>query len=86
MATNQEDIIAVISAIIEEVIGFDADEVTIDKSFVEDMNIDWLSMIEIVARLESNYGISITDGDLDRLRTVRDAVECIRLSAIAPGQ
>lgn len=78
MATNQEDIIAGLAEIIEEVTGIEPSEVTVDKSFVDDLDIDSLSMVEIAVQTEDKYGVKIPDEDLASLRTVGDAVSYIQ--------
>ncbi len=74
MAANQEDIIANLAEIIEEVTGIEPSEVTIEKSFVDDLDIDSLSMVEIAVQTEDKYGVKIPDEDLASLRTVGDVV------------
>ncbi len=78
VATNQEDIIAGLAEIIEEVTGIEPSEVTIEKSFVDDLDIDSLSMVEIAVQTEDKYGVKIPDEDLASLRTVGDAVAYIQ--------
>lgn len=80
MATvpSQEVLIAGIAEIIEEVTGIEPSEVTIDKAFIDDLDIDSLSMVEIAVQTEDKYGVKIPDEDLAGLRTVRDAVEYIQ--------
>ncbi|MFC7450669.1 meromycolate extension acyl carrier protein AcpM [Rhodococcus daqingensis] len=78
MATTQEDIIAGLAEIIEEVTGIEPSEVTIEKSFVDDLDIDSLSMVEIAVQTEDKYGVKIPDEDLASLRTVGDAVSYIQ--------
>ncbi|MDH6279470.1 acyl carrier protein [Rhodococcus sp. LBL1] len=78
MAANQEDIIANLAEIIEEVTGIEPSEVTIEKSFVDDLDIDSLSMVEIAVQTEDKYGVKIPDEDLASLRTVGDVVGYIQ--------
>ena len=78
MATSQETLIAGIAEIIEEVTGIEPSEVTIEKSFVDDLDIDSLSMVEIAVQTEDKYGVKIPDEDLAGLRTVGDAVGYIQ--------
>ena len=75
MAATQEEIIAGLAEIIEEVTGIEPSEVTIEKSFVDDLDIDSLSMVEIAVQTEDKYGVKIPDEDLASLRTVGDAVD-----------
>lgn len=78
MAATQEELIAGIAEIIEEVTGIDPSEVTIDKSFVDDLDIDSLSLVEIAVQIEDKYGVKVPDEDLAGLRTVGDAVSYIQ--------
>jgi acyl carrier protein len=75
---TQEELIAGIAEIIEEVTGIEPSEVTIEKSFVDDLDIDSLSMVEIAVQTEDKYGVKIPDEDLASLRTVGDAVNYIQ--------
>ncbi|WP_280344101.1 meromycolate extension acyl carrier protein AcpM [Nocardia neocaledoniensis] len=78
MATTQEAIVAGIAEIIEEVTGIEAEEVTMEKSFVEELEIDSLSLVEIAVQLEDKYDVKIPDEDLASLRTVGDAVAYVQ--------
>ena len=78
MASAQEEIIAGLAEIIEEVTGIEPSEVTVEKSFVDDLDIDSLSMVEIAVQTEDKYGVKIPDEDLAGLRTVGDAVNYIQ--------
>mgnify|MGYP000950030917 CR=1 FL=1 len=77
MAT-QEELIAGLAEIIEEVTGIEPSEVTVEKSFVDDLDIDSLSMVEIAVQAEDKFGVKIPDEDLASLRTVGDAVSYIQ--------
>ena len=78
MAATQEQLVAGIAEIIEEVTGIEPSEVTMEKSFVDDLDIDSLSMVEIAVQTEDKYGVKIPDEDLAGLRTVGDAVAYIQ--------
>lgn len=78
MATTQEEIVTGIAEIVEEVTGIEAAEVTIEKSFVADLEIDSLSLVEIAVRLEDRYSVKVPDEDLASLRTVGDAVAYVQ--------
>ncbi|GAA3034269.1 meromycolate extension acyl carrier protein AcpM [Gordonia defluvii] len=78
MAATQEELIAGIAEIIEEVTGIEPSEVTVDKSFVDDLDIDSLSLVEIAVQIEDKYGVKVPDEDLAGLRTVGDAVAYIQ--------
>src|SRR5271166_393803 len=78
VTVSQEEIIAGIAEIIEEVTGIEPSEVTPEKSFVDDLDIDSLSMVEIAVQTEDKYGVKIPDEDLAGLRTVGDVVAYIQ--------
>ena len=77
MAATQEQLIAGIAEIIEEVTGIEPSEVTMEKSFVDDLDIDSLSMVEIAVQAEDKFGAKIPDDKLAELKTVGDAVDFI---------
>src|SRR6184192_628564 len=77
-ALTQEQIVEELGKIIEEVTGIEPSEVTPEKSFVDDLDIDSLSMVEIAVQTEDKYGVKIPDEDLAGLRTVGDVVAYIQ--------
>ncbi|MGX1856182.1 meromycolate extension acyl carrier protein AcpM [Dietzia sp. NPDC055340] len=78
MARTEAEIVSGLAEIIEEVTGIEPSEVTPEKSFVDDLDIDSLSMVEIAVQTEDRYGVEIPDEDLAKLRTVQDAVDYIK--------
>ena len=53
------------------------DEAAPDKSFEFDFGADSLDMYELLAGMESEFGISITDEDLGEIKTIADAAGCV---------
>jgi acyl carrier protein len=74
---SNEDILAGLGEIVEEVAGVAAADVTADKSFTDDLDIDSLSMVEIAVQAEDKFGVKIPDDELANLKTVGDAVAYI---------
>ena len=74
---SKEEILPDLANIVEEVAGVDAAEVTPEKSFVDDLDIDSLSMVEIAVQAEDKFGVKIPDDELAKLTTVQDAVDYI---------
>jgi acyl carrier protein len=74
--TDQE-ILAGIAEIIDEIAGVPADEVTPEKSFVDDFDIDSLSMVEIAVAAQDKFGVEIPDDQLKDLKTVQDVVSYV---------
>ena len=76
MATTEE-IRTDLAEIVEEVAGVSADQVQPDKSFVDDLDVDSLSMVEVVVAAEEKFGVKIPDDEVKNLATVGDAVAFI---------
>jgi len=74
---SNEDIQKGLAEIVEEVAGVEAADVSADKSFVDDLDIDSLSMVEIAVQAEDKFGVKIPDDELANLKTVGDAVNYI---------
>ena len=75
--SSTEEIRAALADIVNEVVGTDADDVQLDKSFTDDLDVDSLSMVEIVVAAEEKFGVSIPDAEFKNLNTVGDAVSFI---------
>ena len=71
---NEQEILAGLGEIVEEIAGVPADEVTPSKSFVDDLDIDSLSMVEIAVAAQDKFGVEIPDDQLKDLTTVQDVV------------
>ena len=72
MAMTDQEILTGLGEIIDEVAGVPADEVTPDKTFVDDLDIDSLSMVEIAVAAQDKFGVEIPDDQLKDLKTVQD--------------
>ena len=67
-----------IKAIIAEVLNIDADSITEDTTFVDDLGADSLDLFELVMALEDEYNIEIPAEELTELATVGDVIEYLR--------
>jgi len=76
MATQQE-ILSGLAEIVNEVAGVPVDDVQREKSFIDDLDIDSLSMVEVVVAAEERFNVKIPDDDVKSLQTVGDAVTYI---------
>ena len=76
MATTEE-IRAELAEIVNEVTGIPADDVQLDKSFTDDLDVDSLSMVEVVVAAEEKFSVRIPDDAVKDLKTVGDAVSYI---------
>ncbi len=75
--SSREEITAGLAEILEEVAGVSPADVSEEKSFTEDLDVDSLSMVEVVVAAEEKFGVSIPDDEVKNLKTVGDAVSFI---------
>lgn len=66
-----------LQSIVAEQLGVEPDQVVREAEFVQDLNADSLDMVELVMSLEEEFGVEISDDDVENLRTVGDAVDYI---------
>ena len=66
-----------LAEILEEVAGVNPSDVAESKSFTDDLDVDSLSMVEVVVAAEEKFGVSIPDDEVKNLKTVGDAVSFI---------
>lgn len=67
--------------VIVDQLSVDADEVTLEASFVDDLGTDSLDVVELIMGLETEFDIEIPDEDAEKISTVGDAVEYIKSHA-----
>jgi len=72
-----------VKSIISEQLGVDAEEVTAEKAFVEDLGADSLDTVELIMAFEEEFGVEISDEDAEKIRKVQDAVSYIEQRAKA---
>jgi acyl carrier protein len=78
-----QDILAGLAVILEEVAGVDPADVTPEKTFIDDLDVDSLSMVEVVVAAEEKFAVKIPDDDVKSLKTVGDAVSYIQRAGVA---
>jgi acyl carrier protein len=66
-----------VKSIIVEQLGVDAEEVTSEASFVEDLGADSLDTVELIMAFEEEFGVEISDEEAEKIKRVKDAVEYI---------
>ena len=70
---NKEEILAGLAEIVNEETGVEVEDVQLDKSFTEDLDIDSISMMTIVVNAEEKFEVTIPDEEVKNLKTVGDA-------------
>lgn len=67
-----------IKAIIAEVLNIDADSITADTTFVDDLGVDSLDIFQIIMGIEEEYDIELENEAVEQIQTVGDAIEALR--------
>jgi acyl carrier protein len=74
---TRDEIRTGMAEILEEIADVQPDDVSDEKAFQDDLDVDSLSMVEVVVAAEERFGVKIPDDDVQNLRTVGDAVSYI---------
>ena len=72
-----EEIFNEVKDIIVEQLGVEADKVTMEASFIDDLGADSLDLVELIMALEEKYDTEIADEVAEKMVTVKDVVEYI---------
>jgi acyl carrier protein len=80
---NTEEIRTELAEIVNEVTGIPAGDVQLEKSFTDDLDVDSLSMVEVVVAAEEKFDVRIPDDQVKNLKTVGDAVSYIEKAQAA---
>lgn len=76
-----QEVLEGLAVIVNEVAGVPVEDVQSDKSFIDDLDIDSLSMVEVVMAAEDKWGVKIPDEEVKNLKTVGDAVAYIQANS-----
>ena len=79
---TEQEILEGLANIVNEVAGVPIADITAEKTFVDDLDVDSLSMVEVVMAAEDKFGVSIPDGEVKNLSTVGDAVAYIAKAGV----
>ncbi|MCL6551110.1 MAG: acyl carrier protein [Acidothermus cellulolyticus] len=83
MALSKDEILTGLAEIINEVAGIPTSDVQPEKSFTDDLDVDSLSMVEVVVAAEEKFGVRIPDDEVKNLKTVGDAVDYIANATVS---
>ena len=67
-----------VKELVVEQLGVDAEEVTNEASFIDDLGADSLDIVELVMAFEEEFEIEIPDEDAEKIKTVGDAIDYIK--------
>jgi len=72
-----ENVEKAIVSIISDVSGIDAHEITPEKNFFKDLEVDSIKAIEITVAIEKKFKVSVRDEDVPKITTVKEAVDLV---------
>ena len=78
---SRTELVAALAEVLEEVAGTPTEKVVETATFYFDLDIDSLTMVEVVVACEERFDVRIPDDALEGLRTVGDAVDLIAKAA-----
>lgn len=70
-----------IREIISEQLGIDKEEITQETSIYDDLGADSLDLVELIMALEQEFDLEIDDDDVEKIKTIGDAVSYIKENA-----
>jgi len=75
-----------VRALIAEHLGIDAEQVTDEARFSEDLGLDWLDELELMILIEDEFtGVEFSDTAADEIAVVGDLIRHIEMSTKTPG-
>ncbi len=72
---KKEEVVAKLKGIVANRLDVEEDQVTEEKSFVEDLGADSLDIVELIMGIEDEFGIEIPDEDAEKLTSVGEALK-----------
>ena len=63
--------------LVAEAIKADPTSLGLDTSFIDDLNLDSLDMVEMMMKLEDEFGIEIPEEDAEKLKTIKDVIDLL---------
>ena len=77
MVPTEAEIEEKVYQIVSEQMGIDKSELTLETSFVDDLNADSLDTVELVMEFEDEFEMSIPDEEAEKIRTIGQTVSYI---------
>ncbi len=66
-----------IKEVVVDQLGVDADQVTLEANFIDDLGADSLDTVELIMAFEEEFDIEIPDADAEKIKTVQDVVNFV---------
>nr|YP_009295652.1 acyl carrier protein [Mastocarpus papillatus]AOL58136.1 acyl carrier protein [Mastocarpus papillatus] len=78
MLLTQKEITEKVQSIIAQQLGVDADKVTSEANFINDLGADSLDTVELVMAIEEEFSIEIPDEEAEKISNLEQAIEFIQ--------
>lgn len=75
---SEEEIIDKLKELVVKELDIDAEKITLESTFEEDLEADSLDIVELLIEIEETFGVSILDEDAENLKTVNDVVQYLK--------
>ncbi|MBK6698096.1 MAG: acyl carrier protein [Myxococcales bacterium] len=76
-----QDIASEVKRIIKEQLDVDEKDIKPESTFIEDLGADSLGLVELALAFEEAFEIDIPDEDVEKIRTVQDAIDYVEKHA-----
>ncbi|PNR92416.1 acyl carrier protein [Petrotoga sp. 9PWA.NaAc.5.4] len=74
---TKDELFEKVKEIIVDTLSVDEDEVTLDASFTDDLDADSLELVDLTMAFETEFGVTIEDDELEKIKTVENAVDIL---------
>jgi len=54
----------------------------LEASFIDDLGADSLDIVELLMEMEGAFGVEIADEELEKIRTIKDVIDFLKLKGI----
>jgi acyl carrier protein len=85
MAQSREEVVGTMKEVLASELGVEAEKVTSEARFKEDLDADSLDLVEVVLALEEKFGIEIPDDEIAGVKTVGEAADLVISKQSAVG-
>jgi acyl carrier protein len=65
--------------LISETTKLDPAKIQPNSSFIDDLNLDSLDMVELMMKMEDEFGLEIPEKETEKLKTVNDVIQYIQI-------
>jgi acyl carrier protein len=68
--------------LVMEQLDVTAEQCLLEASFIDDLGADSLDIVELLMEMEEVFGVEIADEELEKIRTIKDVIDFLKLKGI----